>query len=77
MARLQHDTEQNSTKSWSLSLNISSWAHLEPNLIPHIVSETVPGPKPREPDGRGISFMVGHSSQVTLCPVVFERRFPS
>jgi 4-aminobutyrate aminotransferase-like enzyme len=51
----------------------SSWASVEPSTIPHIVTETVPGPRSRELDARGMRYMVGYSSQVTLCPVVFEK----
>ena len=51
----------------------SSWSHVDPNLVPHIVTETVPGPRSRALDARGTRYMVGYSSQVTLCPVVFEK----
>ena len=51
----------------------SSWASIELSTVPHIVTETVPGPRSRELDARGTRYMMGYSSQVTLCPVVFEK----
>lgn len=50
-----------------------TWASLDKPTLPHIVTETVPGPKSRELNSRGMRYMVGYSSQVTLCPVVFEK----
>jgi 4-aminobutyrate aminotransferase-like enzyme len=49
------------------------WAYVEPNSVPRIVTETVPGPRSREYNDRGMRHMIGYSSQVTLCPVVFEK----
>ena len=51
----------------------SSWASVEPNTVPRIVTETIPGPRSRELDARGRRHMMGYSNQVTLCPVVFEK----
>ncbi len=53
--------------------NSRSWAWVDPANVPHLVSETIPGPKSRELNARGMKYMVGYSSQVTLFPVVFEK----
>ena len=50
-----------------------SWASVDPATVPHIVSETVPGPKSQALNIRGMRYMIGYSSQVKLCPVVFEK----
>jgi 4-aminobutyrate aminotransferase-like enzyme len=50
-----------------------SWASVDPANVPHIVSETVPGPKSQALNVRGMRYMIGYSSQVKLCPVVFEK----
>jgi 4-aminobutyrate aminotransferase-like enzyme len=51
----------------------SDWARIEPTEIPRLVTETVPGPTSEQYNRRGMSHMVGYSSQVRLCPVVFAR----
>ncbi|HOQ30316.1 MAG TPA: aminotransferase class III-fold pyridoxal phosphate-dependent enzyme, partial [Armatimonadota bacterium] len=52
-----------------------SWAYVEPGSVPRIVTETVPGPKSQEYNARGMQYMIGYSSQVTLFPVVFEKGY--
>ncbi len=52
--------------------NNNYWAYVAPSSIPNIVTD-VPGPKSREYNARGMKYMIGYSSQVTLCPVVFDR----
>ncbi len=52
---------------------VQSWAYVDPTATPRIVTETVPGPKSQALNARGMRYMVGYSSQVTLCPVVFEK----
>jgi len=47
------------------------WAAVDLSRYPHIVTE-VPGPKSKQMHGRAVQFMKGYSSQVTLCPVVFD-----
>jgi len=47
------------------------WADVDLTRFPHIVTE-VPGPKSRSMHQRAARIMKGYSSQVTLCPVVFE-----
>ncbi len=49
------------------------WASVDPMSVPRIVTETVPGPRSHELNKRGMNYMVGYSSQVRLCPVVFEK----
>ncbi|NLC57744.1 MAG: aspartate aminotransferase family protein [Armatimonadetes bacterium] len=56
-----------------MSSNKESWAYAAPDSVPRIVTETVPGPKSGELNARGMKHMIGYSSQVTLCPVVFEK----
>lgn len=51
----------------------SSWASVEPATVPRIVSVAIPGPKSQALNARGMRPMIGYSSQVTLCPVVFEK----
>jgi 4-aminobutyrate aminotransferase-like enzyme len=50
-----------------------TWASVDPATVPHIVTDTVPGPKSHALNLRGMRYMVGYSSQVTLCPVVFAK----
>jgi len=50
-----------------------NWASVDLTRVPKIVTETVPGPKSRALNARGMQHMIGYSSQVTLCPVVFEK----
>ncbi|HPT98477.1 MAG TPA: aspartate aminotransferase family protein [Armatimonadota bacterium] len=52
-----------------------SWAYVEPGSVPRIVTDTVPGPKSQEYNARGMQYMIGYSSQVTLFPVVFEKGY--
>jgi 4-aminobutyrate aminotransferase-like enzyme len=47
------------------------WAAVDLKKYPRIVSE-VPGPRSREMHKRAANIMKGYSSQVTLCPVVFD-----
>jgi 4-aminobutyrate aminotransferase-like enzyme len=47
------------------------WAAVDLNRYPHVVTE-VPGPRSQQLHQRAAHFMKGYSSQVTLCPVVFE-----
>ncbi|MHB9133307.1 MAG: aspartate aminotransferase family protein [Armatimonadota bacterium] len=56
-----------------MSLSTRSWASVDPASVPNIVTDTIPGPKSRELDARGTKYMIGYSSQVTLCPVVFDK----
>ncbi len=49
-----------------------SWAKVSPDSVPVLKTE-VPGPKSRELNSRGMKYMIGYSSQVTLCPVVFDK----
>ena len=56
--------------STSLTRN---WAHLDPTTVPHTLTETFPGPNLLALNTRGMPYMVGYSSQVTLFPVVFEK----
>ena len=48
------------------------WAAVDPRKFPRIITE-VPGPKSRQMHTRAARIMKGYSSQVTLCPVVFEK----
>ncbi|MBI3948482.1 MAG: aspartate aminotransferase family protein [Armatimonadetes bacterium] len=50
-----------------------SWARVDPDAVPRILTADVPGPKSRALNARGTRHMIGYSSQVTLCPVVFEK----
>jgi len=56
-----------------MSVSSRSWASIDPASVPHLVSEVIPGPKSQEFNARGMQYMIGYSSQVTLCPVVFEK----
>src|ERR1035438_5037268 len=47
------------------------WAAVDLNRYPRVVTE-VPGPRSRQLHEKATHFMKGYSSQVTLCPVVFE-----
>jgi len=49
------------------------WASVDPDGTPRVVTDSVPGPKSEEFNRRGMAHMVGYSSQVRLCPVVFEK----
>ncbi|HEY3416278.1 MAG TPA: aspartate aminotransferase family protein [Armatimonadota bacterium] len=50
-----------------------SWASVDPTSVPRIVTKTIPGPKSVALNDRGMKHMIGYSSQVTLCPVVFDK----
>jgi 4-aminobutyrate aminotransferase-like enzyme len=52
---------------------VRTWASVDPYTVPHIVTENVPGPRSQALNARGTRHMIGYSSQVTLCPVVFEK----
>jgi len=54
-------------------MNPSSWASVDPTTVPHIVTDSIPGPKSAAYNARGMKHMTGYSSQVTLCPVVFGK----
>jgi 4-aminobutyrate aminotransferase-like enzyme len=49
------------------------WAYVEPNSLPRLVSNEIPGPRSQEMHGRAEKLMKGYSSQVKLFPVVFEK----
>jgi len=49
-----------------------SWAQVDPLTVPHIVTDTIPGPRSKELNTRAMRHMIGYSSQVKLCPVAFE-----
>ena len=55
-----------------MSLPAAYWSRLDPATVPHLVSATIPGPQSQAYNQRGMKYMIGYSSQVTLCPVVFE-----
>lgn len=50
-----------------------SWAAVDPSSVPHIVTESVPGPKSEALNARAARHMLGYSSQVRLFPVAFEK----
>lgn len=52
-----------------------NWAYVDPATLPHIVSDTLPGPKSNEYHTRAAKYMKGYSSQVRLFPVVFDHGF--
>jgi 4-aminobutyrate aminotransferase-like enzyme len=52
---------------------ISTWAEVDAASIPKLVSDEIPGPRSRELHARAARLMKGHSSQVRLFPVVFEK----
>lgn len=49
-----------------------TWASVDLNTVPNMVSETIPGPKSVEYHERCAKYMKGYSSQVKLFPVAFE-----
>jgi 4-aminobutyrate aminotransferase-like enzyme len=49
------------------------WAKVDLKKVPHIVTSEVPGPKSQVMHRRAAAIMKGYSSQVTLCPVVFDK----
>ena len=49
------------------------WASVDPAGVPRIVTDRIPGPRSDEFNCRGMAHMIGYSSQVRLCPVVFEK----
>jgi 4-aminobutyrate aminotransferase-like enzyme len=55
-----------------MSARRSSFPAIDPTTVPHIVTDTVPGPRSVEMNDRAMRYMVGYSSQVKLCPVVFD-----
>jgi 4-aminobutyrate aminotransferase-like enzyme len=57
-----------------MALQTGYWADVDPTTVPRLVS-AVPGPKSQELDARGTKYMIGYSSQVTLCPVVFDKGY--
>jgi len=58
-----------------MALTSRSWAAADPASIPHLVTETIPGPKSLDFNTRGMKYMIGYSSQVLLCPVVFDKGY--
>ena len=48
-----------------------NWAKVDLNALPKVKTK-VPGPKSEEYHARASKYMKGYSSQVRLCPVVFE-----
>lgn len=52
-----------------------TWASIDVTNVPCIVTDTIPGPKSAALNARGMHYMVGYSSQVSLCPVVFEKGY--
>lgn len=50
------------------------WARVDLKKFPRLVTE-IPGPKSRLMHNAAAKIMKGYSSQVTLCPVVFERGY--
>jgi len=56
-----------------MALSTNYWASIDPTTVPRITTDQVPGPKSRELNTRGMRHMIGYSSQVTLCPVVFDK----
>ena len=56
-----------------MSSMVRTWASVDKATVPHILTDTVPGPKSQALNARGMRYMMGYSSQVTLCPVVFEK----
>jgi 4-aminobutyrate aminotransferase-like enzyme len=48
------------------------WAKVDLKKVPRIITEIVPGPKSQQMHSRAAKIMKGYSSQVMLCPVVFE-----
>ena len=51
------------------------WARVDLKKHPKVVTGAVPGPKSAEMHARAAAIMKGYSSQVTLCPVVFEKGY--
>ena len=49
------------------------WAYADPASVPQLVTDKVPGPKSEDFNRRGMAHMLGYSSQVKLCPVVFDK----
>jgi 4-aminobutyrate aminotransferase-like enzyme len=47
------------------------WAKIDADTVPQIVSD-IPGPRSTELHERGVTHMIGYSSQVKLFPVAFE-----
>lgn len=56
-----------------MASSTSSWAYVDPATVPHLLTDTIPGPKSHQLNARGMKYMMGYSSQVRLCPVVFEK----
>ena len=50
-----------------------TWAWVDPSTVPSITTEAVPGPNSQALNARGMRYMLGYSSQVMLCPVVFAK----
>ncbi len=56
-----------------MASSTSSWAYVDPATVPHLLTDTIPGPKSHQLNARGMKYMMGYSSQVRLCPVVFDK----
>jgi len=50
-----------------------SWACVDLNEMPRIITDEVPGPKSKEMHAKAAQIMKGYSGQVLLFPVVFEK----
>jgi 4-aminobutyrate aminotransferase-like enzyme len=50
-----------------------TWADVDPETLPRLVSDEIPGPRSKELHARAARVMKGYSSQVQLFPVVFEK----
>ncbi len=55
-----------------MALPTDYWARIDPESVPNVVTETLPGPRSDEMNQRGMAHMVGYSGQVRLFPVVFD-----
>ncbi|MFO7947929.1 MAG: aminotransferase class III-fold pyridoxal phosphate-dependent enzyme, partial [Armatimonadota bacterium] len=54
-----------------MPLSDNYWANIDPDSVPHLQT-AIPGPQSKSINERGMSYMVGYSSQVRLFPVVFK-----
>ena len=58
-----------------MKITADYWAYVDPATVPHLVTSSVPGPKSEDYNRRGMAHMIGYSSQVKLCPVVFDKGY--
>ncbi|HCA48259.1 MAG TPA: hypothetical protein DEP45_13170 [Armatimonadetes bacterium] len=54
-----------------MSLPADYWASIDADSVPYIATE-IPGPRSNDLHERGVTHMIGYSSQVKLFPVAFE-----